>query len=70
MEFIEALTEGLDRVMLVRGGGNEVVTIYSWIWKKSCVPKPVQSKEKEARIIFLNFVEVFFFVNFYWFRSQ
>ena len=29
MEFIEALTEGLDRVMLVREGGNEVVTIYS-----------------------------------------
>jgi len=29
MEFIEALTEGIDRVLLVRGGGHEVVTIYS-----------------------------------------
>jgi len=29
MEFIEALMEGLDRVFLVRGGGHEVVTIYS-----------------------------------------
>ncbi|KAI6229424.1 Amino acid permease-associated region domain containing protein [Aphelenchoides besseyi] len=29
MEFIEALTEGLDRVLLVRGTGTEVVTIYS-----------------------------------------
>ncbi|XP_057292168.1 solute carrier family 12 member 4-like [Hydractinia symbiolongicarpus] len=29
MEFIEVLTEGLQRVFLVRGGGHEVVTIYS-----------------------------------------
>uniref|UniRef100_A0A0N4Z7Y3 Solute carrier family 12 member 6 n=1 Tax=Parastrongyloides trichosuri TaxID=131310 RepID=A0A0N4Z7Y3_PARTI len=29
MEFIEALTEGLDRVLLVRGTGTEVITIYS-----------------------------------------
>uniref|UniRef100_T1KKM7 SLC12A transporter C-terminal domain-containing protein n=2 Tax=Tetranychus urticae TaxID=32264 RepID=T1KKM7_TETUR len=29
MEFLEALTEGLDRVVLVRGGGREVITIYS-----------------------------------------
>ncbi|CAJ0931311.1 unnamed protein product, partial [Mesorhabditis belari] len=29
MEFIEALTEKLDRVLLVRGTGAEVVTIYS-----------------------------------------
>jgi len=29
MEFLEALTEGLDRVLLVRGGGREVITIYS-----------------------------------------
>lgn len=29
MEFIEALTEGLDRVLLVRGAGREVITIYS-----------------------------------------
>uniref|UniRef100_A0A8C5I657 Solute carrier family 12 member 7-like n=1 Tax=Gouania willdenowi TaxID=441366 RepID=A0A8C5I657_GOUWI len=29
MEFLEALMEGLDRVLLVRGGGREVITIYS-----------------------------------------
>lgn len=29
MEFLEVLTEQLDRVMLVRGGGREVITIYS-----------------------------------------
>ncbi|XP_045719872.1 solute carrier family 12 member 7 isoform X1 [Mirounga angustirostris] len=29
MEFLEVLTEGLDRVLLVRGSGREVVTIYS-----------------------------------------
>ncbi|XDA82745.1 hypothetical protein R6Z07F_012658 [Ovis aries] len=29
MEFLEVLTERLDRVMLVRGGGREVITIYS-----------------------------------------
>ncbi|XP_043191237.1 solute carrier family 12 member 4-like isoform X4 [Amphibalanus amphitrite] len=29
MEFLEVLTEGLDRVLMVRGGGREVITIYS-----------------------------------------
>uniref|UniRef100_A0A8C6UWW5 Solute carrier family 12 member 4 n=1 Tax=Neogobius melanostomus TaxID=47308 RepID=A0A8C6UWW5_9GOBI len=29
MEFLEVLTEGLERVLLVRGGGQEVITIYS-----------------------------------------
>lgn len=29
MEFLEVLTEGLERVLLVRGGGTEVITIYS-----------------------------------------
>ncbi|KAL4635113.1 solute carrier family 12 member 7-like isoform X2 [Arapaima gigas] len=29
MEFLEVLMEGLNRVLLVRGGGREVVTIYS-----------------------------------------
>lgn len=33
MEFLEVLTEGLERVLLVRGGGSEVITIYSW-WDK------------------------------------
>jgi potassium/chloride transporter 4/5/6 len=29
LEFLEAMTEGLQKVMLVRGGGHEVITIYS-----------------------------------------
>ena len=29
MEYMEVLTEGMPRVMLVRGTGQEVVTIYS-----------------------------------------
>merc|ERR1711997_1057003 len=29
MEYLEVLTEGLERVMMVRGGGREVITIYS-----------------------------------------
>ncbi|XP_060706114.1 solute carrier family 12 member 7-like isoform X1 [Hemiscyllium ocellatum] len=29
MEFLEVLTEGLNRVLMVRGGGSEVITIYS-----------------------------------------
>ncbi len=29
MEFMEVLSEGLNRVLLVRGGGREVITIYS-----------------------------------------
>ncbi|XP_058269871.1 solute carrier family 12 member 7-like isoform X3 [Hemibagrus wyckioides] len=29
MEFLEVLMEGLERVLLVRGGGREVITIYS-----------------------------------------
>ncbi|KAK2506838.1 hypothetical protein MC885_010358 [Smutsia gigantea] len=29
MEFLEVLTEGLSRVLLVRGSGREVITIYS-----------------------------------------
>lgn len=32
MEFIEVLTEGLEKVLMVRGGGREVITIYSWRW--------------------------------------
>ena len=30
MEYLEVLTEGLERVLMVRGGGREVITIYSW----------------------------------------
>lgn len=29
MEFLEVLTEGLERVLMVRGTGQEVITIYS-----------------------------------------
>jgi len=30
MEFLDEHTEGLDRVLMVRGGGREIITIYSW----------------------------------------
>ncbi|XP_076449230.1 solute carrier family 12 member 4-like [Babylonia areolata] len=29
MEYLEVLTEGIDRVLMVRGSGREVITIYS-----------------------------------------
>ena len=29
MEFLEVLTEGLERVLLIRGCGREVITMYS-----------------------------------------
>ncbi|XP_066590703.1 solute carrier family 12 member 4 isoform X2 [Prorops nasuta] len=29
MEYLEVLTEGLERVLMVKGGGREVITIYS-----------------------------------------
>ena len=29
MDYLDALSEGLQRVLLVRGSGQEVVTIYS-----------------------------------------
>ena len=29
MEFVEVMTEGLKRVLLVKGSGHEVITIYS-----------------------------------------
>lgn len=44
MEFLEVLTEGLERVLLVRGGGSEVITIYSW-WDER---KTVANEQKEA----------------------
>jgi hypothetical protein len=28
MEFLEVLTEGLERILMIRGGGREVFTIY------------------------------------------
>lgn len=40
MEFLEVLTEGLNRVLLVRGGGREVITIYSWRALKVRPPNP------------------------------
>lgn len=29
MEFLEVLTERLEKVLMVKGGGQEVITIYS-----------------------------------------
>lgn len=36
MEFLEVLTEGLDNVLMVRGSGSEVITIYSWCHQLLC----------------------------------
>ena len=30
MEYLDALSEGINRCLLVRGSGREVITIYSW----------------------------------------
>jgi len=32
MEYIEVLAEGIEHVLMVRGGGREVITIYSWFY--------------------------------------
>jgi solute carrier family 12 (potassium/chloride transporter), member 4/6 len=29
MEYVDVLTEGLDRLLLMRGSGSEVITIFS-----------------------------------------
>ena len=29
MEYVDVLTEGLDRLLLMRGSGREVITIFS-----------------------------------------
>lgn len=57
MEFLEVLTEGLNRVLLVRGGGREVITIYSWtdssgppMWTLSSDPL-YQSKKSAPRLL-------------------
>ena len=39
MEYLEALTEGLERVLMVRGTGQEVVTIYSWVTLEQWIRK-------------------------------
>jgi len=30
MMYLEALSEGLERVLMVHGSGKEVITMYSW----------------------------------------
>lgn len=29
LDFLEVLSEGMEKVLMVRGGGREVITIYS-----------------------------------------
>lgn len=54
MEFLEVLTEGLERVLMVRGGGREVITIYSWRFQLAIVLLffNVISKLKNSNSIF------------------
>lgn len=47
MEFLEVLTEGLERVLLVRGGGSEVITIYSWLANHR---KPVSNQQSAESV--------------------
>lgn len=65
MEFLEVLTEGLEKVLMVRGGGREVITIYSWTRcaraptpldpASSCTPEtrapPETTLERRRRLI-------------------
>ena len=44
MEFLEVLTEGLERVLMVRGGGREVITIYSWVISCCSTPPKVTQR--------------------------
>ena len=48
MEFLEVLTEGLERVLLVRGGGSEVITIYSWFAHTNQLCQSSQSRGREC----------------------
>ena len=54
MEFLDELTEGLDRVLMVRGGGREVITIYSW----SHLNLPWFEKVTMGEIVFVTYVYV------------
>lgn len=55
MEFLEVLTEGLERVLLVRGGGREVITIYSWLnigqWSRQSLPNRPDSTARHKRTL-------------------
>ena len=55
MEFLDELTEGLDRVLMVRGGGREVITIYSW----RHLNLPWFEKVTMGEIVFVAYVYVY-----------
>ena len=55
MEFLDELTEGLDRVLMVRGGGREVITIYSW----RQLNLPWFEKVTMGEIVFVAYVYVY-----------
>lgn len=59
MEFLEVLTEGLERVLLVRGGGREVITIFSWSSHEKCLPTRIVSTagRKAGTYVFFLFVK-------------
>lgn len=49
MEFLEVLTEGLERVLMVRGGGREVITIYSWT--RPAVNELIASRQRKSSLL-------------------
>ena len=49
MEFLEVLTEGLERVLMVRGGGREVITIYSWT--RPAAIEVIASRQRKSSLL-------------------
>ena len=65
MEFLDELTEGLDRVLMVRGGGREVITIYSWFSSYESLEK----KKMKKSVLLLRFIgktEEISFIEIHW----
>lgn len=51
MEFLEVLTEGLERVLMVRGSGREVITIYSWSVRRSGIDAAASRKQSSSLLL-------------------
>ena len=47
MEFLEVLTEGLERVLMVRGGGGGDEQGACWSWWRPLQPDEKSSEEQE-----------------------
>lgn len=56
MEFLEVLIEGFERVLLVRGGGREVIIIYFWISIDLWIRVDAFRVKVFSRYLFISFV--------------